>query len=164
MGNELTPHGAEAPNDGFHGSNSGPTIGRNYVKWTDNNGWSDRDGLPLPKNMVVIAVDEALQKWKDNKSELIRDKPLPNLDELNAAIPKNEWETGRDNQPRKPWEHIVIFFLVNPTTAEIYPYSSATLGAHIAYDALREQVCTMRALRGARVLPVVKSQRTAMEN
>jgi hypothetical protein len=35
-------------------------------------------------------------------------------------------------------------------------YLNSTTGAHIAWDLLREKVITMRALRGARVVPVVK--------
>jgi hypothetical protein len=50
--------------------------GRNFLKWTDNDGWIDRDGLPPPKPLLVVAIDEALQKWKNNKPELIRDKPF----------------------------------------------------------------------------------------
>jgi len=155
MSNEVTPYGAGDSDDGFHGPSSGRMTGRNYVKWNDNNSWLDRDGLPPPKPLLVVAIDEALQKWKDNKPELIRDKPLPDVDELNATIPQSEWETGIDNKPRPPWARIVIVILVNPTTAEIYNYSSPTTGARMAYDQLNEQVFTMRALRGIRVMPVV---------
>jgi hypothetical protein len=77
------------------------------------------------------------------------------VDELNATIDQSEWETGSDNKLRPPWARIVIVILVNPTTAEIYNYSSPTTGARMAYDQLNEQVFTMRALRGIRVMPVV---------
>ena len=118
-------------------------------------GWIDRDGLTPPSPLLVVAVDEALQKWKDNKPEVIRDKPLPDLQQLNAAIPQNEWENGIDGKLRKPWARIVVVYLVDPQVGAIYTYTSPTIGARIAYDALKEGTVTMRALRGIRVMPVV---------
>jgi hypothetical protein len=154
MTTELTPREPEAiGDDGFHGSlNSSRS--NNYLKWTAAEHWIDRDGITPPSPLLVFAVDEALRMWKANRPTIIRDKPLPDLEQLNAAIPQSEWEHGKDG-PRKPWEHIVIVRLVNFGTGEIYKYEAATIGAHIAYDVLKEQVITMRALRGTRVMPVV---------
>ena len=102
MTNELTPQ--EVPDDGLSGSiTSGGHLNKGaYLKWTDLGGCIDRDGL-TPPPMLVLAVDTALQKWKDNKPEVIRDKPLPDPEQLNAAIPKNEWEKGH----RRPIAHAV---------------------------------------------------------
>ena len=147
----------EEPDDGFHrGSLTTGSLNKGtYLKWTDSGGWIDRDGLTPPPGLLVLAVDTALQKWKDSRPEVIRDKPLPDPEKLNASIPKTQWEKGIDGQLRKPWSHIVIVYFVNPSTGEIYTYTSPTTGAHIAFDALCEAVVTMRALRGQRVMPVV---------
>lgn len=163
MTNELTPQ--EVPDDGLSGSiTSGGHLNKGaYLKWTDLGGCIDRDGLTPPPGLLVLAVDTALQKWKDNKPEVIRDKPLPDPEQLNAAIPKNEWEKGIDGQLRKPWAHIVVVYFVNPNTGEIYTYTAPTTGAHIAFDALREAVMTMRALRGQRVMPVVNLSDRSMK-
>jgi|SRR6516164_6926035 hypothetical protein len=152
---ELTPHEPGAiDDDGFHGSlNSSRS--NNYLKWTAAAHWIDRDGIAPPSPLLVFAVDEALRMWKDNKPTTIHDKPLPSVDELNNSIPESEWELGIDGKKRKPWEHIVIVRLVNFATGELYKYEAATTGAHIAFDAVKEQVITMRALRGERVMPVV---------
>ena len=64
---------------------------------------------------------------------------MPDPEELNSAIPKSEWESGIDGQPRQPWEHVVIVYLVNLGTGEIYTYTAATIGAHIAYDELKRR-------------------------
>jgi hypothetical protein len=162
MTTELTPHEPGAiDDDGFHGSlNSSRS--NNYLKWTAAADWIDRDGITPPSPLLVFAVDEALRMWKDNRPTIIRDKPLPDLEQLNAAIPQSEWEIGKDG-PRKPWEHIVIVRLVNFGTGEIYKYEAATIGAHIAYDALKEKVITMRALRGTRVMPVVNLDERPMK-
>jgi hypothetical protein len=148
--------------DGFHGSPNLDRLGSNYLKWTAAAGWRDRDGLQAPSPLLIFAIDEAVRMWKANKPTVIHDKPLPNLEELNAAISRSEWERGIDGQPRKPWEHIVVIRLVNLGTGEIYNYTAATTGAHIAYDRIKDQVITQRALRGTRVMPVVMLDDRAM--
>jgi hypothetical protein len=162
MTDELTPHEpGPIDDDGFYGSlNSSRS--NNYLKWTAAGHWVDRDGITPPSPLLAFAVDEALRMWKDNKPTIIRDKPLPDRKQLNDAIPQSEWERGKDGL-REPWEHIVIVRLVNFGTGEIYKYEAATVGAHIAFDVLKEQVITMRALRGTRVMPVVNLSERPMK-
>jgi hypothetical protein len=155
MSQDLTPREPE-DDDGFRGSlSSGLFRSSNYLRWTDANSWFDRDGLKPPSPLLVPAIDEALQKWKDNKQELIHDKPLPDIEQLNAAIPQSEWERGLDGNLRKPWEHVVIVLMVDPNTGRSFRYTAATRGAHIAYDDLKEAVIMTRALRGVSVIPAV---------
>ena len=162
MGNDLANQEPGGADDGFHGSlNTGRS--NNFLKWTKETSWRDRDGLAPPSPMLVFAVDEALQSWKANKPIIIRDKPLPNPDELNSAIPMSEWEKGNDGKLRKPWAHIVIVCAVDLGTGVIYKYTAPTIGAHIAYDALMESVITMRALRGTRVMPIVNLSERPMK-
>jgi hypothetical protein len=156
MSNELTPHEPGGiDDDGFHGALNVDRLGSNYLKWSAAGHWVDRDGLTPPSPLLVFAIDEALRMWKANQPTIIHDKPLPDLGQLNASIPQKEWEHGIDGQPRKPWEHIVIVRLINPATGEIYKYEAATVGAHIAFDKLKESVMTTRMLRGTRVMPMV---------
>jgi hypothetical protein len=153
MANELVNHDPEA------GSGFSLTKGRllrgSFLKWADATGWLDRDGLKPPSPMLVLATDDALQKWKDNKAEVIRDKPLPNPDDLNAAIPQSEWERGIDGEPRKPWSHVVVVYLVNIVSGELYTYIASTTGAHVCFDTLNESIMTMQLLRGSNCTPLV---------
>ena len=152
MNKELTP----MADDGFSGSINSGRVGKgSFLKWSDSQHWHDRDGLVPPSPLLVVGVNEILQRWCDGKPTTIDDKPLPDPEELNAAIPMDEWEVGIDGKPRKPWQHTVLVYFVNPATGEIYTYSAATIGAHIAWDALREAVITMRALRGDKCVPLV---------
>ena len=105
---------------------------------------------------LAVKADENLRMWKDDRPTDITTKPLPDPDELNAAIPQSEWEKDRDGRPRPPWAHHVAVYLVNPETATKYAYCAASVGAHIAFEQLRENVATMRMLRNARVMPLVK--------
>jgi hypothetical protein len=150
MSNELT----NPEDDGFNGASIKNFRG-GYLRWSASTHWTDRDGLPPPSPMLVIAIDEVLKQWKDGKPEIISEKPLPDPDALNSAIPMKEWEIGIDGKPRPPWAHTVVFYLIDPLTGGLYIYSASTVGAHMAFDALREAVVVMRSLRGARVMPLV---------
>jgi hypothetical protein len=152
----MTNDAEAIDDDGFSGSlySSRLTKGT-FLKWTDTVHWQDRDGLTPPLPLLVIAINEVLQRWKDGKATVIADKPLPDPEQLNSTIPTSEWERGIDGQPRKPWAHVVVVYFVNLATGEFYTYAAATTGAHIAFAALKEAVITMRALRGKRVMPIV---------
>ena len=144
--------------DGFDRSAANDRLLRGtLIRWTDTNKWVDRDGMPPPETMIVIAVDEALQKWQGKKPvEVIRGKALPDVNTLNDATDKSTWEIGLDNKPKPPWVHSFFVYLLDPATATTYTYVNSTRGAKLAYDILRERVTTMRLLRGARVVPMVK--------
>ena len=59
----------------------------------------DRDGLRPPEIMLAIALSEALQCWKNRKPvETIVDKPLPDVNDLNEAVPRSEWELDLDRK------------------------------------------------------------------
>jgi hypothetical protein len=165
MTNELTtPADGPEADDGFSASSRSRRVGRgSYLRWNDTQHWTDRDGIAAPSPLLAIAVNEILRRWKDNAAKDIADKPLPDPDELNAAIPVDEWEEGVDGKPRPPWEHTVVVYLVNLATGETYTYAHATVGAHIAFDALKESVITMRALRGEKCMPLVNLDERPMK-
>jgi hypothetical protein len=142
---------------GFDGAFSHDKLVRGtLLTWNDAKHWRDRDGLKSPKQLLVTGVNTALQKWRKGKPEVILDKPLPDPDDLNSAIPLSEWEKGVDGQPRKPWAHVVIVYGVDIAVGAPYTFISATTGAHIAFDHLMDAVHGMRMLRGDSVLPVVE--------
>src|SRR5262245_56568828 len=94
--NDLVKHEPELldDDDGFGGSLTGGRLVKgSLLRWKDTDGWFDRDGITPPSPLLVVAITDALQRWKDKKPEVITDKPLPDPDGLNAAIPGSEWET-----------------------------------------------------------------------
>jgi hypothetical protein len=150
---EVTKY--EPEDDGFSNSQRNHRTRGFIIKWDDTNGWHDRDDMAVPSPLVVVAVDEFYRRWKNNELTDIREKPLPDLDELNAGIPIEKWEKGFDGKPAKPFSHHVGVYLVDPAKGTPYKYEANTAGAHMAFDALVEAVATMRMLRGAHVMPVV---------
>jgi hypothetical protein len=124
------------------------------ANWDDQQGWHDRDGVPLPSPLLAIGVSTFLRRWHPKYEEL-RERPLPDVELLNSAIPQSEWRTGLDGKPEKPWKLNYEILLLDPATGTLYAYSNSTWGAQLCHGALQDKVMTMRMLRGRRVCPVV---------
>ena len=87
-------------------SNADRTIQGTIIKCIDGR-WDDRDGREFPAGtkMLGLGTREVLQHFHDGTLiEEITEKPFPDLKELNAAIPQEEWDEGI-NGPRPPWSH-----------------------------------------------------------
>jgi hypothetical protein len=159
MSNELVNRfGDNNYDDGFSNSRSSKQVTRNYLRWTEQTHWTDRDGIPPPSPMLVTGISESVRRWRTvdgvKKPEDITNIPLPDPVELNRTTPQSEWERQLDGKMSAGWAHTVFVYLVNLATGERYTFSSNTTGAHIAWDLLREDVITMRALRGTNCFPV----------
>jgi hypothetical protein len=165
MPNDVTTQEPEA-NDGFSGSlTGGRLIKGQLLRWNVTNGWTDRDDLRPPEIMLVFALTEAVQRWKDKKpAETITTKPLPSVEERNNSVPAGEWEPGPDGKPKAPWVHQYVVYLLDPATARTFTYLNSTTGARIAWELLQEQVVTMRMLRNSRVVPLVKLSQRPFES
>ena len=126
------------------------------------NRWIDLNGTALNSGTqyIVMGTRIGLQRWikKDGKSipEVKLEKPLPDLDELNAKIPMETWEKGLDGKPRKPWAAIFVVYLFNPINGKLVTYVNSTTGTRIAYNILVDQCLNMQALRGENVKPIVR--------
>ena len=114
----------------------------------DNPGISHREGR-------MLGLELPVEKGR-KPVETITAKPLPDVNMLNESVPEDEWEAGLDGKPKPPWVHQFIVYLIDPASDGTYTYMNSTTGARIACDQLREKVITMRALRGTRVVPVVR--------
>ena len=81
---------------------------------------------------------------------------MPDIDELNAKIPENEWELGLNAKPRPPWQLNWVVYLLNPETADTYTFLNSTAGARIAVERLEDKFHWMRRMRGPGVVPIVR--------
>jgi hypothetical protein len=142
--------------DGYDGSDQEEQVNGPFVKFLDGE-WTI-GGMPIDDNYrpIAIAVAHTYTRWQ-NRSVIdeIADKPLPDLDELNAAIPKEEWELDMDGKPRPPWSSTFKIFFLDPTTGERSIYATSTIGGKIAWGRLVDKVKWIRRLRGENVLPRV---------
>ncbi len=143
--------------DGYGGSITGGRLIKGTIARFTDGRWSDRDGMELPSVLLALAISEALQKWEHQKpTEVITDKPLPDVNELNASVPRETWEAGLDGQPKPPWVHQHIVYLIDPGTGAFLTFVNSTIGARIAVEQLKESVIVTRHLRNSHVVPVVK--------
>jgi hypothetical protein len=105
----------------------------------------------------VVDTGVALQRWVDKLPEVITERPLPNVDALNDAIPKEQWPIGRfSGAAEPPWKPVWFAYLVRPTDATTLTFVNSTAGSRVAVQRLRERIKTMSALRGVPVRPIVK--------
>src|SRR5271165_3918953 len=121
--------------------------------------WNDRDGAPIPvgTKLLVMGTTDLLQRWQGQAvAEVIRERPLPDVYELNDSIPQSTWEIGLDGKPRAPWQHAYVVYLFDPETAERYTFTNSTTGARLAVEDLTEKTRWMHRMRGPNVTPVVE--------
>jgi hypothetical protein len=160
----ATPQNLPALNDGFEdeeGTADRVIVGT-LIKFGTDAIWKDRIGAAVPANLQLLAVacTAVVQRWGNRKPIQTIMKPpgqkLPDVDALNKEVPRAEWEPGPDGQPKPPWQHQLVVYLLDEKSAEKFTFASGTIGARIAVDDLKDRIRTMRSLRGEHVVPVVK--------
>ncbi len=157
-------------NDGWDDADSADdrVIQGTLIKCVDGH-WTDRDKRAIPSStrLLALSTHQLLQRWQDGQpAETIPKRPgesLPNIDELNAAIPREQWEPGLDGAPRPPWQKQYSVYLLDCVSAEQYTFTNCTVGARIAVENLKDKVKWMRAMRGADVFPVVELSSAPMK-
>ena len=132
--------------------------------------WTDRDkhAIPAGTRLLALSTHQLLQRWQDDQPvETIPKKPgepLPDVDELNARIPRDQWESSASTASRGRHGSISTQFICSTvTSAERFTFINSTVGARIAVENLKDQVKWMRAMRGADVFPVVELSSAPMK-
>jgi hypothetical protein len=127
------------------------------LKWNEVDGYLDRDGVqPVEGPYLLWGMEQGYQRWNAQivVDEII-DKPLPDLEQLNAAIPKSEWEPGPDGHPSPPYSHQYCVYLLDPHDGQFFTLMNRTVGMKMLWESLAERWEVMRHLRGADVIAVV---------
>jgi hypothetical protein len=121
--------------------------------------WSTQDEPDMTgTQLLALTTVRAIQRWQLKEPiETIVDSGagLPDIDKLNAAIPRTEWEPGLDGAPRPPWQRQFVVYLLDTSDASIFTFANGTIGACMAWERLVDRVNWMRALRGTTVFPLV---------
>jgi hypothetical protein len=109
---------------------------------------------------VAINILRVVQRWHDAKPLETRvlkpGEKFPDIDALNDAVPKKEWEEGPDGKPRGPWQAQHITYLLDPRTMGKFTYPTGTVGGAIAIRDLVDRTQWMRRFKGVHVYAVVK--------
>jgi hypothetical protein len=121
-------------------------------KWT-------ADGVDMNgTKLLALHHVQAVQHWCNQKCETIIEYPgeARDLDAMNAAIPKEQWEVGLNGEPRPPWERVRALYLLDERDASLYTHASGTVGTRIAHERLVNRMRWMSAIRGGNIFPLVK--------
>ena len=132
------------------------------AKWTDQTGWTDSDGIPLPETMFVVSYTTALERWTDHGPEHITEHPLPDPKLLNSSIPQSEWRKGLNGAPEPPWKLIYVFYMVDEKIGMLYTFRNSTWGTQQLYEQLVEQIETVSMIRNKTVRPIVHLEKRPM--
>jgi hypothetical protein len=135
-----------------------------FYQYIDNRGgWILHESkAPAPKdhNILGLGTRRAVQRFVDGRPEVVAEIPggpeLPDIDDLNAQIPREEWSIGLTGQPEAPWKKEFVFYGLDITDLRVITYSNSTIGATRAVTDLEERWEWARALYGADVRPVVR--------
>jgi hypothetical protein len=164
---ESVVDGFEDPVEGVD-SPANRLIQGELVKFTNEASWVTRSGEELAGTLELVAVNvtRAVRKWGDGRPIETRvlqpGEKLPNLEELNANVPRSEWREGPDGKLHGPWQAEYLVYLLNPDTAERFSFATGTIGGGIAVRDLMDRVRLMRKVRGEQVYPVISPSAAPM--
>jgi hypothetical protein len=108
--------------------------------------------------LIAISVVRAWVLWEDGKPLKYRvarpREPMPDRGELgdnNSAL----WEHDERGDPVDPWRNTRYVYLVDPLTAELYTFATASKGGRSAVTTLCDQIERMRTAHPSAV-PVLE--------
>ena len=127
------------------------------------------DGSPIDPDrvFVVIKIEKILQKWSVDghpieTQRFLAGAKLPDLDDLNAACPKDEWRE-KFGKVVGPWAWQYVVYFIDQTTYEVFTYPTNTAGGGIAVRDLRKSTDIARRLRGDNLFPRIRLRDTFMK-
>jgi len=162
MSNELVKRETTEIVDGFDGTlDDGRVVKGTIILWDREKQWHDRDDQPVPSPLLVYNITVVLRRWVKTPEgntvpDYITTHPLPDPRDENEKIPKSEWQPGLRGGLRPPWEITLVVYLIEIATGRFFTFQSATTGARIAVDLLREQVAVKRLMVRSKVKPIVE--------
>jgi hypothetical protein len=129
------------------------------VKFSLDARWLLPDGEEISSTHEFAAIDivRASQRWgKDREQgplEVIVLEPnqrFPDFKTLNDAVPRDQWLTGLNGEPRGPWQGVFFVYLLDLSTMGRLTYiaNASTIGAAIAVRELADKTKWMRRIKG----------------
>ena len=130
------------------------------VKFGNSAEWETRDGEVVDHDVKLIVTDiiRAVVKWgADKKPEqttiIPPGQPFPDVEAMNAAIPKDQWRQGPAG-PQGPFQTQQLVVMLNPRNMEHFTFATSAIGGFIAVRDLVDKVKAMRRYRGP-VSPII---------
>jgi hypothetical protein len=148
--------------DGYADDDAGSSLIKGTkLKFSNDFEWMAGDDTVIAgdREFLVVEIVKAVQKWIDQRPVETRvlgaNEKFPDMDELNAAAPREEW-TEKFGKEVGPWDKCYVVYLLDPATMRIYSYPTNTNGGGHAVRELRETTRMARRLHGQNLYPRVR--------
>jgi hypothetical protein len=141
------------------------------TKFSNEATWLKRDDEEMPPNLELVAVEvlRVVQMWGTdgtpvNEETIILEphQMFPDIEEMNAKVPRSKWIEGPDRKMCGPWQASHVLYLLDPQSMDKYTFPTSTVGGRIAIRELRDKIMWMRRLRGPNTYPVIMLSDTFM--
>ena len=144
--------------DGFDTCLDGSTAP--ILKFTNDHRWVLRDGTEISstREFIVVAVRRHIVKWptgggRPEVTPLKPQEPVPDIEELNASVPVEEWRPDPGGKLKGPYEFQYEAQLIDRITMDAYRFPTATAGGYQACGNLIQKTQRKRKLEGAAFMP-----------
>jgi hypothetical protein len=137
------------------------------LRFSDWNWTRGKEQEPVAKGtqLVVTGTAAAWVKWQGGKPvETLLRQPgtkMPEREDLDC-IDQIEWEKDAAGKFKDPWANTRFVYLIDPTTAEAYTFSTSSWGGREAVINLGDSVARMRSAHPDAV-PVVALEAAPMQ-
>jgi hypothetical protein len=128
------------------------------AKFVDKLWTLEEEPIPPDERFWVLGNKKVAQHWENGRvvEEIVEPNELPDINALNAKIPKETWELGADGiTPQPPWSIAAAVYLLRERDALVCTSINKTGGQHAAANSLRSRIEWMCALKNELVWPIV---------
>jgi hypothetical protein len=142
------------------------TIRGTLLKFADWRWTSGKEAAPIADGtrLVALATAAMWQRWQGGKPvEVVLRQPgrrLPEREELSHQN-QNEWEEGPNGERKDPWQNTRLVYLVDPSTAAAFTFSTSSWGGRGAVTDLADAIARMRTVY-ADAVPIVELRAAEM--
>jgi hypothetical protein len=160
---DLAPINPPPVDDGFSDmarEAEGLMIRGSLLKYADWRWTVGKENTPLKQGIQLVAIGGATAwvKWEENKPiehRVLRPgERMPEREEL-GEMNEGLWERDQRGDPKDPWRSTRYIYFIDPLTAELYTYATASWGGRSAAIMLSDQIARMRTAHPSAV-PVIE--------
>lgn len=120
--------------------------------------------VPESLRLIAHAVAAAWVRWEGGKPvqyEMHKGAIWVDRDQL-GYDDESKWENGPDGKPRDPWQKTKFVYLSEPTSVEVYTFTTSSASGLGAISDLANTIARKR-FSGRKVLPLVQLDRAPMK-
>ena len=136
------------------------TIRGTLLKFADWRWTAGKEATPVENGtkLVALATVAMWVRWEDSKPVEYRfrepGRRLPDREEL-GHDDESLWDKGPGGEPQDPWRNTRLVYLIDPSTAEAFTFSTSSWGGRSAVIDLGDQIARMRSVHPDAV-PIVE--------